>query len=424
MINGIIYVIILLCEILLVLQCLQVTFRYKIHIDIYTVLIVLLYVLLYLMINIKLLPPVCSGLAYVLFLLYCHVEFKQTPGKTIIGFVTGFILTGCFEGISVFFINFLGYGHDSIYILLISSVMSLVIAFMAKRYVYKKRNRKKLKGISSVVIIIIFIITVLKLLTDYYFHQKSVNIYVVFLLILLVMILGYLYRIKLVENELEKKNYELKLQEIYGGAYKKLIEDIRRRQHDFKNQLSAIYSMHLVAKSLDELIIMQNEYVNTLRHDSKFDSILTSCNNVILAGYLYQKCLECEQQEISVDYNIHIVEAECRFALHEIIELLGILIDNACEYCANMNKSYKKIKITFTESDTDIIIGVSNPTKYISHSEIEKMFVRGFSTKGENRGLGLARALELTQKYNAKLKVCNTSEHNDNWIEFIIEIEK
>ena len=96
------------------------------------------------------------------------------------------------------------------------------------------------------------------------------------------------------------------------------MHEVRRKQHDYKNQLGAVLSMHMAAKSKDELIKMQREYMNSLQVNHKYDSILTCCNNTILAGYFYYRCRLCEESGVAVDYNI----AVCCFPLHEIIEIL------------------------------------------------------------------------------------------------------
>ena len=182
--------------------------------------------------------------------------------------------------------------------------------------------------------------------------------------------------------------------------------------------------MHLVATSLEELVNMQKEYEESVQEDCKFDSILINCNNSVLAGYIYHRCVSCEKEGITVDYNIHIDMAECSFALHEIIEILGILIDNACECITARESENKAIKLEFHENEDRIMLLVSNPTEYIDCSTIEKMFAPGYSTKGEDRGIGLSRVYELVNEYNAIIKVFNSEYDNQNWINFVLEILK
>lgn len=429
MMNNILLLVVLLLEVMMFLQCLQIAFKKEVHFDRYTVGIIVIDVSIYMIINLKIIPEICVIplyiLIYILLYIYCYIEYKQTIVKTMVGFVIGFVLVGCIEGALAFF-SFIFQNENNLdYILLILNIIALVVAYFGKRIVIHLKSEKIIKYSRDIYWVTILLgVTIVLLLFDYYYIHKNVNIYIICILFFLLLLLLFLYRLEKARNEIEKKNYELELQRAYGGAYEELLATVRRRQHDFKNQLGAIYSMHLVANSLEELICMQNEYGDTIRYDSKFDSILTGCNNSILAGYLYHRCVACEQNGILVYYNIQLDQAECRFQLHEIIEILGILIDNACESFMTYQAEYKQIEIECLENEKEIIFCVSNPSNYVTYSDIEKMFEKGFSTKGKNRGIGLARVLELTKKSDAELKVSNATHGDNNWIEFRIRIMK
>ena len=127
--------------------------------------------------------------------------------------------------------------------------------------------------------------------------------------------------------------------------------------------------MHLTARTLDELVNMQKRYGDELRKECKFDSILTCCNNPILAGFIYYRCIACENENIAVDYDIRIDQVETCFALHEIIEVLGILFDNAYECVKTENSLEQRIKLEFKEDVGKVVFSVSNPAKYIPFSE-------------------------------------------------------
>ena len=51
---------------------------------------------------------------------------------------------------------------------------------------------------------------------------------------------------------------------------------------------------------------MQKEYGRELKGDSRYDAVLTGCNNPIISGYLYSKCLNCEEKGVEVEYKISI----------------------------------------------------------------------------------------------------------------------
>ena len=416
---------ILLTEIVMVLQCLQIAFRQELRCDRYMVGIISIDIIVYLLINLNRIPAVSALLLYGLLFLYCRLLFRKTVKKTIVGMIIGLSLAGCIE-VTVFCItNLFKNDTNSKLVLFLSSLVALSLSYIMRKNI----QIIEIKGVSysndrMFGIALFYGLALSGLVLDYYLNRSLINIYAVFILVFIVFMFFYIYRLEQTRNEIEKKNYELELQKVYGGTYEKLLAEVRRKQHDFKNQLGAIYSMHLVAQSLEELVNMQKEYGVNLQLDSKFDSILMCCDNSILAGYLYYRCITCENEGIMVDYNIHINQAACCFELHEIIEILGILIDNACEYLDSGGNVEKRIGLNFLESDEKIEIAVSNPARYITFSQIEKMFVCGYSSKGNGRGIGLARVLELVKKYSAEIKVYNFLCNEQNWINFSVVVSK
>ena len=116
---------------------------------------------------------------------------------------------------------------------------------------------------------------------------------------------------------------ELNITRVYGGMFEDVISDIRRKQHNYKEQIAAIYSTHKTAQSLDELIECQKGYCDMLQEDSKYDFILTACHEPILAGFIYYKCLDCLSKNIIVECNIRVNQWNCEIKLYELIEVLG-----------------------------------------------------------------------------------------------------
>jgi CitB family two-component system sensor histidine kinase MalK len=78
------------------------------------------------------------------------------------------------------------------------------------------------------------------------------------------------------------------------------------------------------------------------------------------------------------------VEAEI---VHELILIIGNLIDNALEAIAH--SSVKQISIDFSYDHNQLTIGVSDTGLGIDEKDEEKIFIQGYSTKGIERGLGL-----------------------------------
>lgn len=423
--NDVVAIIILIAEILAILQCLQIAFMHELNLDKYIIGILGIDVIIYIAINKGIIPKISSILFYILVFIYCYFKYEQKMIKTMICYIVGISFAGCIEAIVACVFNLFRDILDSNIILLLSSLTALFLVCIIKRCIPILKANKLDKGSKWVFCyIILFGLAYGGLVVDYYMNQSFIKLYAVFILLFLVVIVCYLYRLMQAHAEINVKNHELELQKIYGGVYEDLLHEVRRKQHDYKNQLGAVLSMHMVAKSKDELIKMQREYMNSLQVNHKYDSILTCCNNTILAGYFYYRCLLCEESGVAVDYNIAVDQADCCFPLHEIIEILGILIDNACEKVITDESLDKSIRIECLEDNDRILFSVSNPSEFLGFAEINRLFTSGYSTKGPDRGLGLPRCLELAKKYKTEIKVHNFEYNKRNWIKFSIEIVK
>lgn len=420
-------VIILFMELLMLFKCMQIAFKCRFHVNKYMISIIIIGIAVYVGINMKIIPFYFSGLYFVMLFIFCHYEIKQNLKKTIIGFIWGAALACCIEAVVFFTVDLISNKSSSKKSLFLSSMLAFFLSICIEKAVFLLRSKKINIGdkrIVELLSVLLCIIAPIGLFSDYYFYPGVIKAYSCTIFPFILFMFYYLYKWQQTKHEMEQKDYELKLQQIYGGAYEELLNGIRRRQHDYKNQLSAIYSMHLTANSFEELVEMQTKYEPAIKADSRYDSILTCCNNPVLAGYIYSRCLFCEDNKIAVDYSIHLKEASCNFTIYEIIEILGILINNACESIIANDSIHKKIRLDFLEEEGDIRFAVANPAEYVPYCKIEKMFEYGYSDKGKDRGIGLSRVLELVKKYGDEIEVSNQMLNEQNWINFIIVIKK
>ena len=115
-------------------------------------------------------------------------------------------------------------------------------------------------------------------------------------------------------------------------------------------------------------------------------------------------------------------ELENRFT--EILEILGVLLDNAKECVLCLGQESPTIGVSIVESSDNLFICIKNVSEYKTYKDIENMFQMGFSTKGENRGIGLYSVKELLNNNNIDIRVENINDKQVNWLSISIEIPK
>lgn len=218
---------------------------------------------------------------------------------------------------------------------------------------------------------------------------------------------------------------KLRLQKVYKEAYDKLLEGIRKRQHDFHNHITAIKGMNYIYQNFDELVQKQNEYCNKIMEDNSFNHLIYNCKNPVLDGFLYTKLMSALENGIKVNCNavLNNIE-ETKYDIFDLIEASGILIDNAIEAVMGNGAEFEKsidISIFMYEEDK-IVIKVYNTSPFIPYEKIQSFFMDGYTTKEEGRGTGLMKLKKIAEKYNGRILVENIKRDNGNWVKFGIQI--
>lgn len=109
--------------------------------------------------------------------------------------------------------------------------------------------------------------------------------------------------------------------------------------------------------------------------------------------------------------------------IYHIIEMLGILFDNAIEAQTEKSET-KRLMFQFEEQEMVYLFRILNPYPYVSYAEIESWFLQNNSKKGKDRGIGLFYVKKLCEEHNANILCRDVEREQENWIEMTLEIKK
>lgn len=418
-------VIVILMECITMWLCLHIAFGEKIKKSRWEVLFFVVYLTVFVFSSYGFFSRIIYFFQWVFIFFWCKKVFKRNILNTLIRTISGIVAVGVIETISIFIYSlFVNDANFSISIeCVVASLISVTVVCALFLLVFNKKRVLNVLSIDkNIFIIIIFIALFLFYVKLVFEVERSVPILYVFFFNVLSLIFILLCRKQKNIFELEKKNLNLELQNMYGNAYDDLLKEVRRKQHDYKNQLTAVYSMYSSAKTLEELKGMQEKYLGILQEESEVDSILTKCNNPILAGYLYNVCLKYKTFGIKVDVDVIVENSVIDIKTKYIIEILGVLLDNAYEKYVSQNNKDKRIYLKLYDKEDKLYIEVGNVSEYFTYEMIEKMFKKGYSTKGQNRGIGLWSVKNIVNKYNGEICVENVEKKQMNWIVFRVTI--
>lgn len=218
------------------------------------------------------------------------------------------------------------------------------------------------------------------------------------------------------QNEKSDIAEELQATKSMHQQYDELIKTIRLRQHEFKNHLAAILATHYTYKSYDKLVKAQAKYCDRVSQENKFTGLLI-LDDVVLVGFLYEKFCEIEEKGIEVEFSIKGKLGECIVPPHHLVEMTGILLDNAFQ-AIQSKEGNKVVQFHFLEDAENYYFNIANPFSYVSYDEMESWFQMGKSTKGKGHGLGLHRIRCLCEEWNCDITCGNKEIDGKNWIEF------
>ena len=227
-----------------------------------------------------------------------------------------------------------------------------------------------------------------------------------------------------------RKNYlvirqqerELKLYQMYIQPLEELVKDIRARQHEFDNHLNAILNMHLTIDDYSELVRQQSAYITEAvrENDMRQYLPLLKISDKVLAGFLYSKIM-AQPDYVRTDLEVQSLEIISGVSEHCLIEIVGILADNAYEACT---EERNHVVMRLDSRQDKIIFQVKNQVQKLKLEDIGKFFEKGYSTKGDGnqRGLGLYRARMLADRYGGEITVGTESVDEKEYICFQVEI--
>ena len=400
-----------LAELFAYIYCLAELFGQKLKFSIHAAIFIIVDLFLMEGINNFGFPEYFHSLCYIAMFLYGLLYYGESIKIT---FVNCFIATvvvallPLFLYLPLYYLLFPKYSQADLYGLLANIGAILLILLF--------RNKVKLKKISNFCMKrskLVFIITLLILFgLGYEFYRMIDTRYVlgetyfqmVYFLIIFMFIIFEWQKSRM---DVEKKKTQLEMNKLYYEAYDQLIMLIRERQHDMKNHINAILSLSYTTKNYDELIAKQEEYCGYVIQQNEKTKLVLSSGNPLIAGFLYSKIQQAESLHISMDYKMGIQKTETIIPEYELVEMSGILLDNAIEALSGMEDEnfIKKIYFLMQETESGIKIISANTSPYYEEDLTAYFFEPGYSSKGANRGLGLSKLKRLVQNRKGTIMV-------------------
>ncbi len=365
-------------------------------------------------------------IAYLGIYAYALAKFKNSNKRTLVNVVLYFVINSftqliCSGLISLVSLKFpLDNQIGSFVIIDVFALLLLLIASRKERFYRISQYVLRSDWLTWIAMAgSLFVITYLIVVYKASNYFRATDYWVFGIVTILICILA----ISLQKEKCEKtaKEKEIALREQYDTMFEDLITSVRRKQHDIDDQINVIYCQHKMANSLEELVALQQNYCDWIEEDSSFSHLL-SIKNPILGGFLYSKLGQLKEAGCIVKYEVKVAGLTCAMPIYKFVEILSVLLNNAREAVENREK--KNLFLKILETEEEIRLMVQNSFDYIPRNELVHFLELGYSTKGKNRGLGLANVMEILQEYNGEIEIESDKDEEDAWISFEIYIKK
>lgn len=214
---------------------------------------------------------------YVGIYIYELLKFKCSIRKANVNLVL-FIIIGVFSQVVCSIPAFILEGYLSIDLLVISVNVFMIILMLIlgkKGLLYKISNIILNYDRWIYVATILCLVGAVYLLVIYKMEEYlRVTDYIIFgIWTLLIAVLIVRWQQEKYEKLSKEREYEI--HKTYDGVYTQLLDSMRKKQHDFHNHITAIYSHHLMAKDYDTLVALQKKYCDEIMEENRYARLLS-----------------------------------------------------------------------------------------------------------------------------------------------------
>ena len=244
------------------------------------------------------------------------------------------------------------------------------------------------------------------------YRELVVVIYIIIFLISL-NILDRNLRERIQQQLSEQRELQLRNMSDYSQHIEELYNELRSFRHDYINILRSLklgidtHDLSAIEQIYNQVLKDSGQALNQSKYDL---GRLSNIHNDALKSVLSAKFLEAQSKGIEIGLEVPQEIKPQGMELLDFITIVSILADNAME--AAVETSHPVVSFAFLEQEGRQIFIVENTIKEFSIYS-DTIFKKGFSTKGENRGLGLSNVQNIISHYpNVSLR---TTSHDHSF---------
>lgn len=231
--------------------------------------------------------------------------------------------------------------------------------------------------------------------------QSTLNLFALYVYIFIALLIYLNYKAKeYLDKELQRsKDQQLAALSSYSTHVESLYKELRSFRHDYTNVLTSLNEAFkqddlATAKDIYQTVIAQSD---KKFYHSKYDiANLANLTNPAMKSMISAKLMEAQAKGLHLTVEIAEPISEPQMELLDVVTILSIFLDNAIE--ASQETEDKVLNLAYF-ADGDQRIFVLENSIAQERINTKTIYKYGKSSKGDDRGIGLANVKDILAKY-------------------------
>lgn len=182
------------------------------------------------------------------------------------------------------------------------------------------------------------------------------------------------------------------------------VDSLRAQRHNFMNQLHVITGL-IELEKYDDV----THFVKVLNRDfhEQIGFLSDKIKSSAMVGFFLGKFNEAKEEGVtlSMDPDSYFPNVEITQFIHSLLISIGVMLDNAYEAVQLSETKEVSFYIHYNSDEKVVALRVSDSGSGMSDTVKQKVFDRGFSTKGPKRGYGLDTLQSIVHDYNGMIEL-------------------
>ena len=221
-------------------------------------------------------------------------------------------------------------------------------------------------------------------------------------LLIVFIIFSYAGRQEMQKKQIQTQQISMQQQNTYIESLEKLQSEMRKFRHDYKNMMSGMYlqakegNMEAVQDFIQDMTVdFDHQVGEQIRRLTQLGNI----HMIEVKGLLLGKIEKMQQEQISCELEILRPFDRTRLRTTDLCRCLGILIDNAIDEVQGKEdkRPNPQVHIMISRQEECTTFRVKN--SLYSTIDFHKIWQLGYSTRGSDRGIGLASYKSILEHY-------------------------